>query len=193
MLFTLVPDFRAQVMAVDRVERLLHQVATALDAAGIPYAIIGGNAVAAWVATVDEAAVRATKDVDILLRRGDLGAAAKALESTGLACHDVHGVTMFLPSEHHNPKTGVHVVFALEPVREHEHTPAPDVTGAVRAPSGVMVIDLAALLTMKLQAFRRVDQVHIEDMLSVGIITSQIEAKLPAELRERLNHIRTTR
>ena len=67
-----VPDFRGQVLAVNRVERLLRKVAGALDAAGVPYAVVGGNAVAAWVMTVDEGAVRATKDVDILLRRADL-------------------------------------------------------------------------------------------------------------------------
>jgi hypothetical protein len=34
--------------------------------------VAGGNAVAAWVATVDPSAVRNTQDVDILLRRADL-------------------------------------------------------------------------------------------------------------------------
>lgn len=186
------PNFKTQVMAVDRVESLLHQVAKALDGAGVAYAVIGGNAVAAWVATVDEDAVRATKDVDILLRRADLDAASKALRSSGLEYHDVHGVTMFLPRERPNPKTGVYVVFALEPVGEHEQIAAPDVTRAVRASSGVMVIDLLGLLTMKLQAFRRVDQVHIEDMLSVGLISPEVEAQLPTELQERLRHVRAT-
>ena len=53
-------------MAVDRVEKLLLKIASTLDAKGLDYAIVGGNAVAAWVATVDDGAVRATKDVDIL-------------------------------------------------------------------------------------------------------------------------------
>ena len=47
----------------------------ALEGAGIPYAVAGGNAVASWVARVDEAAVRNTQDVDILIRREDLDAA----------------------------------------------------------------------------------------------------------------------
>ncbi len=33
------------------------------------YAVAGGNAVAAWVSRVDEAAVRNTQDVDLLLVR----------------------------------------------------------------------------------------------------------------------------
>ena len=35
------------------------------------YAMAGGNAVAAWVARVDRAAVRNTQDVDLLVRRKD--------------------------------------------------------------------------------------------------------------------------
>ena len=41
----------------------------------LPYAVVGGNAVAAWVSRVDQAAVRNTQDVDIVLRRADLAAA----------------------------------------------------------------------------------------------------------------------
>lgn len=71
------------VRAVEKVrERLLRSTA-ALDRAGVLYAVVGGNAVAAWVSRVDEAAVRNTQDVDILLRRGDFERAKTALEAAG--------------------------------------------------------------------------------------------------------------
>src|ERR1700722_15419582 len=60
-------------------ERLL-RATTALNEAGIPYAVVGGNAVASWVATVDEGAVRNTRDVDLLVNRADLSAITTALE-----------------------------------------------------------------------------------------------------------------
>lgn len=184
-----VPDFRGQVLAVNRVERLLRKVARALDAAGVPYAVIGGNAVAAWVSTVDEGAVRATKDVDILLRRADLGAAAAALQRAGLVQHEVLGVTMFLDRRRPNPKTGAHVVFAGERVREHSGHPAPDVKCAVRSAAGFLVVDLSGLLGMKLEAFRDIDRVHIRDLLSVALIDEELAAKLPDDLRARLREI----
>jgi len=53
---------------------------TSLEETGIQFALVGGNAVAAWVARVDEAAVRNTRDVDVLLRRADLDGARQALE-----------------------------------------------------------------------------------------------------------------
>lgn len=188
-----VPDFSEQVMAVNRVDSLLRSVSECLDRADVPYAVIGGNAVAAWVRTIDEGAVRATKDVDVLLRRDDLDAAASALRSADLVPYEVHGVTMFLDPRHPNPKTGVHVVFAKEKVLTSSRYPAPDVTPAVRTKTGFMVIDLPSLLFMKLDAFRRIDQVHVEDLLSTGLIDEDIIAGLPDDLRERLQEIQSTR
>src|ERR1700737_135138 len=49
-------------------ERLLRATA-ALNQVGVPYAVVGGNAVASWVATADEGAVRNTRDIDLLVRR----------------------------------------------------------------------------------------------------------------------------
>lgn len=71
------------VNAVEKVRQRLLKAAAALKAAGIPYAVAGGNAVALWVSRVDEGAVRNTQDVDVLLRRVDFDAARVALESAG--------------------------------------------------------------------------------------------------------------
>ena len=53
--------------AVEKVQERLHRAAKGLEAHNVPYAIIGGNAVAAWVAKIDAGAVRTTRDVDILI------------------------------------------------------------------------------------------------------------------------------
>jgi hypothetical protein len=53
--------------AVERVRQRLERGAAALEAAGIPYAIVGDSAVRAWVAQADEAAVRTARDVDFSL------------------------------------------------------------------------------------------------------------------------------
>ncbi|HKM55913.1 MAG TPA: hypothetical protein VJY33_21080, partial [Isosphaeraceae bacterium] len=51
------------VRAVEKVRDRLLRAARALEASKIPYAVVGGNAGAAWVARVDESAVRNTQDV----------------------------------------------------------------------------------------------------------------------------------
>jgi hypothetical protein len=82
--------------AVEKVRERLLRATGALEAARIPYAVIGGNAVAAWVSRVDEAAVRNTRDVDLLLRREDLVAATRALAATGFVHRHAAGVDRFL-------------------------------------------------------------------------------------------------
>src|SRR5438105_7080167 len=104
------------VLAVERVRDRLLRATAALETAGVPYAVAGGNAVAAWVATIDAGAVRNTQDVDILLRRGDLPAAAKALEAAGFVRRHVAGIDVFLDGPQAKARDAVHIVFAGEKV-----------------------------------------------------------------------------
>ncbi|KKL09620.1 hypothetical protein LCGC14_2564030, partial [marine sediment metagenome] len=76
-------SWERMIRAVEKVRERLLRAASALEKADIPYAVAGGNAVAAWVSRVDEAAVRNTQDVDILLRRTDLEAAKIAMAEAG--------------------------------------------------------------------------------------------------------------
>lgn len=176
-------------MAVDRVERLLRTVTAALNQKGIDYAIVGGNAVAAWVTTVDEGAVRATKDVDVLVRRSDLPSITAALEPVDLVPIEVLGVPMFVDRENPNPKTGAHVVFAGELVMPHYTHPAPDPADSVETADGFRLIALSRLVEMKLQAYRFIDRAHIQDLLAIGLIDAKLRDALPADLVERLKAI----
>jgi hypothetical protein len=49
-------------LAIAMVKERLRRAVTALEARGIPHAVVGGHAVAAWVARIDPAAVRTTVD-----------------------------------------------------------------------------------------------------------------------------------
>src|SRR5437867_2835358 len=81
--------------AVAKVRERLLRATAALNEAGVPYAVVGGNAVASWVATVDEGAVRNTRDVDILVRRSDLAAITETLERAGFVHDELLDVVMF--------------------------------------------------------------------------------------------------
>jgi len=54
--------------AVEKVNERLRKTVRILEEAKVPYAVVGGHAVRAWVAQVDETAVRTTRDADILIR-----------------------------------------------------------------------------------------------------------------------------
>ena len=173
------------VRAVEKVRDRLLRATAALEIAAVPYAVIGGNAVAAWVARVDEAAVRNTQAVDILLRREDFPAARTALEKTGFVYRHAAGIDMFLDGPMAKARDAVHILYANEKVRPEYLLPTPDVTEAERGPAYQM-LTLDALVRMKLASFRLKDQVHILDMLDVGLLDSSWLGRLPAELAARL-------
>ena len=175
--------------AAEKVQERMHKAAAALTTAQVPFAVIGGNAVGLWVATKDEGAVRNTKDVDVLLNRTDLPRAEKAMSAAGFDMTEVDGITMFLDQSDPMPSRGVHVIFAGERIKPHDPVIAPPIkVGIVR--KGVPAIDLRELLILKLIAFRRIDQVHIADMIRVGLIDDTIANQIPTELRPRLEEIR---
>jgi Uncharacterised nucleotidyltransferase len=178
------------VLGVERVRDRLLRASAALEAAGIPYAVAGGNAVAAWVATVDAAAVRNTQDVDILLRRSDLEAAAKAMEGAGFVRRHAAGIELFLDGPDAKARDAVHVVMAGEKVRPEYAAAAPDVIESQKpGGAGVSVVALEALVRMKLTSFRRKDQVHLLDMIEIGLIDAGWVSRFSAELGARLQQL----
>ncbi len=173
-------------MAVDRVTKLRERILAALTARGVPHALVGGQAVAIWVATVDPDAVRTTKNVDILLRRSDLPAARVAALDAGLEYLEVVGVGMFLDPDDPSPRRGVHLLWADEKVKAEYPLPSPSVDDRIELEPGHQVVPLSSLLRMKLMAARHHDLAHISDLIDVGLITREHLAGLPDVLAVRL-------
>jgi len=174
------------VMAMDRVEKRLRQVSAALDAEGIPYAVVGGNAVAAWVARIDPAATRATKDVDLLVRQDDDQRISRVMARLGFTREDLRRPVLFIDPQEPSKRCGVHLVWADTLIRPSYVCPSPSVVEAVRDPEGFAVLDLPALVRMKLTSNRDIDRVHVADLAQVGLIDEALVSALPEELRERL-------
>jgi hypothetical protein len=175
-------------LAAERVKDRLRRATAALGRAGVPYAVVGGNAVAEWVGRVDEGAIRNTRDVDILIRRTDLAAAKAAMEAAGWAHAHVLDVDMFLDGPNGRPSEAVHMLFAGEKVRQDDATLTPDIAESEPA-ADFQVVALAALVRMKLNAYRLKDQVHLLDMIGVGLVDQTWPARLPLELAPRLQQL----
>jgi hypothetical protein len=190
----MVPEYDG-LLALDRMERAVEKVrdrllrsTAALEAAGVPYAVIGGNAVMAWVEQVDESAVRFTQDVDIVLRREDLGRATEALAKTGFVHRHVAGIDMFLDGPGAGPRDAVHVIFSGEKVRPEYVAAVPDAGESVSFKT-YRVLSLEALVRMKLTSFRDKDKTHLRDMLEIGLIDASWPSRYPPELASRLQHL----
>ena len=173
------------VLAVELVRQRLLRVTAALDAAGIPYAIAGGNAVALWVSRVDVSAVRNTSDVDLLVRREDLEPIKSVLANAGFVYRHAGGMDMFLDGPEGKPREGIHLIFEGEFVRKGESMPNPAVAESV-AGDEYQVLDLRALVQIKLTAYRDKDRTHLRDLLEVGLIDEGWLNHYPPELADRL-------
>lgn len=182
------------IRAVEKVRERLLRAARALEAAGVPYAIVGGNAIAAHVSRVDEAAVRATRDVDILLRRADFEPARKALESAGFVSRRLTGLGMpgvidaFLDGPSASVRDALHVVPAGEKVRPDNLFPSPDVTESEPGDQFCLA-SLEAVVRMKLVSFRDKDRTHLRDLLELGLVDESWCARLPVPLADRLRQL----
>jgi hypothetical protein len=175
-------------MAAEKVKERLRRATRALDAAAIPYAVAGGNAVAEWVGRIDEDAVRNTRDVDILIRRPDFPAAKASLEAVGFIYHEIMDIDTFIDGPQGKPSAGIHLRYAGERVRRDDEHSLPEIGASERALE-FQVVNLEALVLMKLTSYRLKDRVHILDMIGVGLLDATWPARLPAPLGDRLQRL----
>jgi hypothetical protein len=173
--------------AVARVRERAARVASLLQNANIAYAMVGGQAVAAFVSSVNEAAVRNTPNVDVLVRRTDRTTVARALSEMDVGVHYVDED----PGAFRGPgrlREAVKVLFASERVRSGDLLANPDVSES-HSGRAFRVVNLAALVRMKLVAYRTIDRVHLRDMVDVALLDAALGATLHPELSARLQHV----
>ena len=173
--------------AVERVNDRLRKTVRILEGAKVPYAVVGGHAVRAWVAQVDEAALRTTRDVDILVRPHDLSAMILAMTAAGFHHRMTSGLDMFVEHPDASARDAVHVLLVGN-VEKSGDEPNPDIVPLAQT-SDFNTVELETLVRMKLNAFRRKDQVHLIDMISLGMIDESWVGRYPENLSARLEEL----
>ena len=172
--------------AVEKVNERLRKTVGIVEAAKVPYAVIGGHAVRAWVAQVDEAALRTTRDVDILVRPEDLPALTVAMTAAGFHHRQTAGLDMFVEHPDASARDAVHVLLCGRIEKDGE--PNPDIEPLERA-NDFRTVALETLVRMKLNAFRDKDRVHLRDMISLGMIDESWLSRYPERLGMRLKEL----
>lgn len=145
----------------------------------------GGNAVAVWVTRVDEAAVRNTSELDLLIRRTDLEAVKTALAGAGFVYRRVAGLDMFLAGPDGKAREAIHLIFAGEKAHPDEEVASPDVS-EVEPAEHFPVLSLPALFRIKLTTVRDKDRTHLRDLIDLGLIDATWPARLAPTLGARL-------
>ena len=116
------------VSAVERVRDRLRRSTQILEQAAVPYAVVGDNAVSAWIASVDESAVRNTQKVELLVRTCDFVRVKNALTVAGYDYRNIAGIDLFADDATVRDWHSVRIVFAGEKVRPVDSYAAPEVT-----------------------------------------------------------------
>ena len=168
---------------------LASRVEQAFDAAGLEYRVVGGLATYLYVEEREPDAGRLTKDIDIVVRREDLEAIARAVEPFGLQYRHVAGVDMLVQKGAPSARRAVHMIFTGEKVRAEYPEATPEL-GRYRRVNGIRLAPLADLHRMKLSSFRAKDEAHINDLDEIGLISNEIEDTLSPAHRQRLDQAR---
>jgi hypothetical protein len=173
---------------------VLHRIAQVLAEERVPYELIGGLAVLVHVEEADPEHTTLTRDVDLMINRADLERIKNAAAGHGFRFRHTAGVDMLLYGDTNSARNAIHLLFSGEMVGRNQAVPNPPITTEKKRIHGgeVMVIPVADLVRMKLSSYRDKDRVHVRSMDAAGLITPEVEAKLPSELSARLQHVRDT-
>jgi hypothetical protein len=173
---------------------VLHRITDPLMAANVPHELIGGMAVLVHVEEADPGQSTLTRDVDLMIQRSDLEKVKEIAARQGFRFRHAAGLDMLLHGPSDSAKNAVHLIFSGERVKPNQAAPNPSIQPERKAVLGrqVFVIPVADLVQMKLSAYRDKDRVHIRAMDAAGLITPEVEHRLPGELYGRLRYTRET-
>lgn len=186
--------------AVWKVRERLRRSVAALDAEGIPYAVTGGQAVRAWVATVDESALRNEPEIGLLVNADDVRAASTCLVADGWLCRRRDGHDFYFTDEADaRPESSVALWVrksvrlqpASAPIPPDGRYAWPMVDRAIRL-GDISTLTLDALVAVELARHRAVNCMYVRDLIDVGLVDVTWPARLPPELAARLQTILDT-
>ena len=135
--------------------------------------------------------MRTTQDVALAIRRTNFDSVKAALKAIGFIYRHSKSIDMFLDGPGAKARDAVHILFSGEKVRDEDLAEVPDVSES-ESFTVFRVLKLQALVRMKLTAYRRKDQVHLLEMIGVGLIDESWPAKYSPELGDRLQYLLDT-
>jgi len=178
---------------MERAHQLVHErllrVAAALESNEIPYLVIGGKAVQYWMLKLCGSGDRGTPNVDLLINRNDLEPTVACLASLGFKHFPVGNCHRFSDLEHPNRQPAIQLFFAGEKCRETDQFANPELHDGDRNEEGYRVVSLNSLVQMKLTANRRIDKMHLYDMINGDVIGWDICSQVAPALADRLLHL----
>ena len=173
---------------------MLHRITDTLNLAGIPHEVVGGLAVLIYVEEANPEHTALTSHVDLMVHRSDLERIKEAGAKDGFRFDQGANGHRLIHGPDEREKYAVRFVFSGEkigPMQQDSNPPIEPVVKVVHEKE-IWVIPIVDLIRMKLNSYRRVDQVHVKTLEAAGLVTGDVENTLTAELAARLKYIRGT-
>lgn len=189
-------------ISIREYDRTVHQIFDFIDrvinvltGAGADYRIIGGISVFLHIAQVDPTHARLSRDIDIAVHREDLPRIEESAARNGFDFRREwkRGQETFTLYDRQDDKrrSHVHLIMAGEKARADHPAAVPPFGDVCLTTDGVKIAPLQDVVQMMLTSYRLKDRVHLQDMDSSGLITPDVEARLPEVLRNRLRETRS--
>lgn len=132
------------------------------------YAVIGGNAIIAWM-RARKMDSRTTRDVDLMLRKEDLPEIRDALEKQGYEFIKTGGMSLFFDTTEgvdRNVENCIHLVFCGQKIK---NSTIPELE--YHEFGGMKVATIENLVKMKVAAMRPKDFEHLQNLIDAGYTT----------------------
>jgi len=155
----------------------------------ISYLVIGGKAVQYWLLKERRDGVRGTPHVDLLINRQDLECTVTGLACLGFKHYPVGNAHRFADLDHPNHQPAVQLFFAGEKYKDADQFTHPELRNGVWAEEEYHVVSLYDLVLMKLNAYRRIDKVHLNDLITAGVIGRDLCGRVVPALADRLRYL----
>jgi hypothetical protein len=175
------------ILAASNVRERQSQIVRALEKSGVSFALSGSNATHLWVASVEEAAARQYRNVELIIERKDIDSLVAAMKELGFFT-DLRPDRVTIRSTPDQRKRWADIaLFANESAANKSFT-IPSLNGTTVVGS-VPVLLLESLVELQLWRWTLDDRVDLRDMIEVGLLDQTWPSRLPPELAARLQEL----
>jgi hypothetical protein len=173
--------------AAESIRELQARIIRVLRDSSITFALSGSNATFAWIADIDEAAVRQYRNIELIIDRRDGEHVTERLSQLNLL-PDKAPFQIYFRERYTQRKRWAHrALFAGEQVAGGQCC-VPSLSNVIwlrNAP----IIGLKQLVTFQLSRWYLDDQVDLRDLIEVGLVEATWLTWLPAALASRLKEL----
>jgi hypothetical protein len=176
--------------AFEIVRRRQSAICEALESNGVPYELSGSNATYQWIASVEESAVLAFRNVEFIIPRSASKAVIDALANIDATTSVEPERIFFRDKSDRRDRWSDRALFAGERIGDKQCN-VPELEW-VEHLNGFRVLPHATLVQFRLVRWTLDDIVDLRDMIDIGLIDSAWPAKFSSELAMRLQHLLDT-